>query len=601
MPINLFELAAAPAAISPATRAKGHGRSLEGLGPMAGNRQASGMDRNQPDPTRAVTATGKAGDISRKASADKADDRAQDPFVAVIREAVTVLNKAVKATQPADESAPSPELDTNTALALLAQLTQFAQVLPGMSGQLPETQLGQDPQGVVAAIAGTSGLPSLMSGTDGQLRLDPQLLQALFGQANADQAAADANFGMTAPGHLPIGQPLQPEMMAELQDLRAQMGQLQQQLAALLKEHGSPAIQMPSGDAAPPADAAPTEDPALPVNQQPVMAPVQPATVPAPAPAAPTQAPATAPVQAPAASQRQAAIDMLLKPMRGELTVEKGGDFALKGLRTDVAYQQPADTADLLQNLVEQGKQVANQLPEGTDDLADAMGIRLAGDQGDTAIPVAQTEAGNLLLDALTDEAVTAATDSDAVTDRAEEPTNADSESIPAHREDLAAGPFTLGKAEASSGIPSSEGPRAQQAVMQQVIDKVKELAPGPAQVRMVLNPESLGQVTIRLVAHQGEVSVRIITDNPDAHKLLDGGMNHLKTALADSGIKLDQATVINVAPQEQQRQEGAPQQHQQPQPEQQGREPQREASPDELAALEELTALMQGRSLGQS
>jgi flagellar hook-length control protein FliK len=618
MPINLFDLgSASTAATVPTYRPKSAGRGADGIGPTPANRQVQGdADRPAKDARGLDKPMGKPLAVRKPADAAhahnrvkgpkgaKSDDHGHDPFMAVIREAVAILNKAVKATSEAEAStaaapgldAPAPDADVTAALNLLAQMAQFAQGAPQQAS-------AGDVQGPAAAMAGIGAIDSLTAGASGQLHLDPQLLQALFGQPATE--TADAAAGMTAPGHLPLGQPLPPEMLAELRDLRAQVGQLQQQLASLLKEHGGPAVVLPATDTAAPVAAAPAPE-TVPAVPETATAPVTPVVVPVPVTpvaAAPADAPktekATAAVPRPASSaaaQRQAAIDMLLKPLRGELTVESG-DFALKGLRTDVAYEQPVADAKLLQNLVEQGKQVANQLPEGKVTLADAMGIRNAADHDDAAVPVAQTEAGNVLLDALTDEAVPATSAGHAAQDRADDGTEAPVEMPQVRTDEALAGKLALGQADGAGGVTAADGPRAQQSVMQQVIDKVKELTPGPAQVRMVLNPESLGQVTIRLVAHQGEVSVRIITESADAQKLLDGGMNHLKAALADSGIRIDQATVVSLPAQSEHRQDGHAHQRQQPEQGQARREAPREMTAEEQAALDDLTALMQGRS----
>jgi flagellar hook-length control protein FliK len=488
---------------------------------------------------------------------------------------------------------PVSEMDVEAALALLAQLAQFNHTVPDLTAQPSDSTA----PGAIDGVAGAGELQALTGNIADQLRLDMKALQALLGRNPAETVQTEAQMGMTDPGHLPLGQPLPPEAMAELRGLQQHVANLQQQLTELLKEHGQPAVVLPSdNESTDNVPAAPAEA-SIPVPAAPMPSPALAPAAPAPAESAPSDKAPADPVQAApsaAANQRQAAIEMLLKPMRGELTVEAGQDFAMKGLRTDVAFQQPAADVDLLQNLVEQGKQIAAQLPEGEADLADALGIRLAGDDGDTAVPVSRTESGNLLLDALTDEAVTAPTAGEDVTDHADRAATGNAEGAQSHSDEVLHGAFSLGKTEGVGAVATGEGPRAQQAVMQQVIDKVKELTPGPAQVRMVLNPESLGQVTIRLIAHRGDVSVRIITDSPEAHKLLDGGMNHLKAALADSGIKLDQATVVHVPQQE--RQESQQQRQQQPQPDQQGQEARHEASPEELAALEELTALLQGR-----
>jgi hypothetical protein len=632
VPINLLNLTPSANAAHSGARNVSAARQAERSAELklqraaADDRRAPKSDRSErPDRNRTHETVAHA---PAKPNDKAGHAHGQDPFVAILKQTVALLRKVSEADKApatpaeadkapataaeADKAQATPSATQSVACdvnpeAALALLAQFAALFPGVN-----------PQGVAAAgDTATTGQAALT--------LDPQLLQKLFGQPGQP---GDVPTNLLSPGHMALGVPLSSAFADQLQHLQADVQALEQRLAAMMAQSGqsqpvlvakdleSPTVMnLTAGDdkksqAAADAlteamDLAAGATKLVPAAIVPTAMLVPPVNVAATPDAATSHkgASALSAQTASASDPRSAAIDMLLKPMRGELHVENGGDgtgaYALKGMRTDAAFTVPTDGTDPMQQLVETGKNVAMALPEGETTLASALGITIPGKDGTPVAPMAGpglviTPAVAGALSAAPVEPVAAAlSDADKADDAADDTLKSDGP----RAEELNVSLATLHSAhgsEAATGV--GEGPRAQQAVMQQVIDTIKELAPGPAQVRMVLNPESLGQITVRLVSHQGQVSVRVLTENPDVQKMLDGGIGHLKAALAESGVRLENIQVVTVPAQSEQRPDGQPQHRQhQSQAEHKGRAPRDEATAEELAALERLNALADG------
>lgn len=70
----------------------------------------------------------------------------------------------------------------------------------------------------------------------------------------------------------------------------------------------------------------------------------------------------------------------------------------------------------------------------------------------------------------------------------------------------------------------------------------------GKTEFTMRLQPEALGELTVKLVYEQGTVSLSILTANDHATKLINTQMAELKTALKENNIQLETCSVENQA-----------------------------------------------------
>ncbi len=68
----------------------------------------------------------------------------------------------------------------------------------------------------------------------------------------------------------------------------------------------------------------------------------------------------------------------------------------------------------------------------------------------------------------------------------------------------------------------------------------------GKTEFTMKLEPESLGELTVKLVYEQGKVSLSILTANDQTTKLIGAQMAELKTALKQSNIQIETCSVEN-------------------------------------------------------
>lgn len=67
----------------------------------------------------------------------------------------------------------------------------------------------------------------------------------------------------------------------------------------------------------------------------------------------------------------------------------------------------------------------------------------------------------------------------------------------------------------------------------------------GVSEAKITLNPEHLGQVDIRLVMHNGQITAQFMTDNVMARDLLENQMSQLRAALSSQGLQVDRLDVV--------------------------------------------------------
>jgi flagellar hook-length control protein FliK len=67
----------------------------------------------------------------------------------------------------------------------------------------------------------------------------------------------------------------------------------------------------------------------------------------------------------------------------------------------------------------------------------------------------------------------------------------------------------------------------------------------GTTEAKLSLNPEHLGQVDIRIIMQNGQVTAQFMTDNVMARELLDNQMSQLRLALHGQGLQVDRLEVV--------------------------------------------------------
>lgn len=135
------------------------------------------------------------------------------------------------------------------------------------------------------------------------------------------------------------------------------------------------------------------------------------------------------------------------------------------------------------------------------------------------------------------------------------------------------------------------------QAEMQQLIVKRAALieAPGRQEFRIILEPQGLGEIEVRIQKIGKQLSVQFTADTTLAKGMLDAGLAGLKASLQTSGIQLDRVDVSNNAPNQEQGQNqnsGLPQERGNGQGYEQPGSGQPERRPDEVFTLEGLDAV---------
>ena len=80
----------------------------------------------------------------------------------------------------------------------------------------------------------------------------------------------------------------------------------------------------------------------------------------------------------------------------------------------------------------------------------------------------------------------------------------------------------------------------------EQILDRIQTMQSDRTEFTMVLNPESLGRITVRLVAVGEKYSVEINAENPDTRAILASRTESLQNMLRDNGVQLENYQVVS-------------------------------------------------------
>ncbi len=111
--------------------------------------------------------------------------------------------------------------------------------------------------------------------------------------------------------------------------------------------------------------------------------------------------------------------------------------------------------------------------------------------------------------------------------------------------------------------VADSEG----QSNVNEILNQAQFLARrGGGEVKVILHPEGLGEVNLRVHSKDGQISVEMLTQSAEAKRVLENGLGDLRASLAAQKIGVDQIKVENTGeaakdfnnPQEQQQRQSA-------------------------------------------
>jgi flagellar hook-length control protein FliK len=112
----------------------------------------------------------------------------------------------------------------------------------------------------------------------------------------------------------------------------------------------------------------------------------------------------------------------------------------------------------------------------------------------------------------------------------------------------------TLANADSTSGKAAISAQLPAQVPVQQFAEQIEKFlvkqflltqGNGVSEAKLTLTPEHLGQVDIRLVMHNGQLTAQFMTDNSVARDLLENQMSQLKTALNGQGLQVERLEVV--------------------------------------------------------
>ena len=96
----------------------------------------------------------------------------------------------------------------------------------------------------------------------------------------------------------------------------------------------------------------------------------------------------------------------------------------------------------------------------------------------------------------------------------------------------------------AEAVLQSQQNPNLRESVMQQLEGRMiylRETGNNPAEMRMILHPPELGEVTIRVFSRQGKLSASIIAETPLVKEILESSISELRQRLNFVEIQFEQ------------------------------------------------------------
>lgn len=79
----------------------------------------------------------------------------------------------------------------------------------------------------------------------------------------------------------------------------------------------------------------------------------------------------------------------------------------------------------------------------------------------------------------------------------------------------------------------------------EQILERIRTMQEDQTEFTMVLNPESLGRITVKLVTAGERVAVEINAENPDTRALLAARSESLQNMLRDGGVQLERYQIV--------------------------------------------------------
>ncbi len=80
----------------------------------------------------------------------------------------------------------------------------------------------------------------------------------------------------------------------------------------------------------------------------------------------------------------------------------------------------------------------------------------------------------------------------------------------------------------------------------EQILDRIQNMQGDHTEFTMVLNPEALGRITVRLIAVGEKISVEINAENPDTRAILASRSESMQNMLRDGGVQLEKCQIVS-------------------------------------------------------